>query len=205
MDGRAGLRPILFIILVSVMAYSNTPDTSYFEVNKDSQEWFEAGEWYRGVYGSPDASIDKAALYKHYSKYKDIWDQVFDFMRNTNLEAIETGKYPIAGDSLFVIVDEYVTQDVEERKYEAHRKYIDLQYIIEGKELIGVAELDEVNLIEPYDGEKDIAFYEKSNGKFRVADSSVFFIFFPDDAHQPCVKFDQARRVKKIVFKIISD
>lgn len=197
--------PILFIILVSVMAYSNSPDTTYFEASKDSQEWFEEGSWYQGINARPDASIDIIALHEHYSKHSGIWDRVFDFMRNSNLETLETGKYTLSGDSLFVIVDEYITQDVEERKYEAHRKYIDLQYIIRGKELIGVAELDEVSLIESYDGEKDIAFYEKADGNYRVADNSVFFIFFPDDAHQPCVKLDHTQPVKKIVFKIISD
>lgn len=196
---------ILFITLASVMAYSNSSDTTNYEVSKVSQDWFEAGEWYRGVNASPDVSIDKSALYKHYSKHAELWDQVFDFIRNTNLETIETGKYPLAGDSLFANVDEYITQDVEERKYEAHRKYIDLQYIIKGEELIGVAGLDEVSLIEPYDREKDIAFYEKNGGNYRQADNSVFFIFFPNDAHQPCVKLNQSRTVKKVVFKIISD
>ena len=196
---------ILFTLLFSVMAYSISSDTSFVEENKEGREWFEAGEWYRGVSASPDASIDQSALHKHYSKHTDLWNQVFDFMRNTNLETIQTGKYALAGDSLFAIVDEYVTQDVEERKYEAHKKFIDLQYLIKGKELIGVAGLDEVSLIEPYDGEKDIAFYKKPDGNFRLADKNVFFIFFPNDAHQPCVKLDQAQPVKKIVFKIISE
>lgn len=197
--------PILFIILVSVMVYSNSPDTTYFEVSKDSQEWFEDGSWYKGINARPDASIDMVLLYQHYSSHRDLWDRVFDFLRNSNLETLDTGRYVLSEDSLFVIVDEYITEDVEERKYEAHRKYIDLQYIIRGKELIGVAELDNVNLIESYDDEKDIAFYEKAKGNYRLADNSVFFVFFPDDAHQPCVKADQAQPVKKIVFKIISD
>lgn len=195
-------KPILCILLISVMACSNSPDTTCQDVRKVSQEWFEEGDWRRGINAHPDASIDILALYAHYSKHTGIWDRVFDYMRNTNLESLETGKYALSGDSLFVIVDEYITQDVEERNYEAHRKYIDLQYIIRGKELIGVAGLDEVSLIEPYDAEKDIAFYEKSEGKYRLADNSVFFIFFPDNVHQPCVKLDQSQPVKKIVFKI---
>jgi len=197
--------PILFINLFSVMAYSNTSDTLCQDVSKAAKEWFEAGRWCRGIQARPDASIDILTLYQHYSEYTGMWNRVFDFMRNTNLETIETGTYTLSGDSLFVIVDEYVTQDVEERNYEAHRKYIDLQYLIRGEELIGVAGLNELSLTEPYDVEKDIAFYKKADGNYRVADSSVFFIFFPDDAHQPCVKIDQPQPVKKIVFKIISD
>lgn len=196
---------LIFIILFSTMACKPSPNPSNHENSKAAKDWFEEGSWYRGLSAQPDPSIDTIALYKHYAKHPGIWNQVFDFLRHTKLETLDTGKYILKGDSLFVIVDEYITQDVEERRYEAHRKYIDLQYIIKGEELIGVEKLAEVNLLESYDRKRDIAFYEKAEGNYRLADHRVFFIFFPNDAHQPCVKVDQSGPVKKIVFKIVSD
>ena len=187
------------------MAYSGTPDTTYKAVSHEKQNWFEEEEWYEGISAKPDASVDIDAFYDHYLRHTNLWEMVFEYLRETDLTNLEKGKYALAGDSLFAIVDEYTTQNTGERKYEAHRNYIDLQYIITGQELIGIARLDDQEVLEPYDQGRDIAFYNIHDGAYRLADSSVFFIFFPDDAHQPCVKVDQTSPVKKIVFKIISD
>jgi YhcH/YjgK/YiaL family protein len=196
---------IVFTIIISVMAYSGTTDTTYNTTIQEKQEWFEQGEWHSRISAQPDASVDIEALYAHYTRHTDLWEQVFNCLAETDLADIEKGRYPIAGDSLFMIVDEYHTQDAKERKYEAHRKYIDLQYVISGQELIGIAKLDKQGLLEPYDKDRDIAFFSVDDGEYRLADNSVFFVFFPDDAHQPCVNVDQNAPVRKIVFKIISD
>jgi YhcH/YjgK/YiaL family protein len=187
------------------MIYSNIPDTTITPVNKKKQDWFNKGEWKGGFNANPDVSINIDALLAHYTQHTPLWEKVFNFLTGTDLTAIETGRYPLAGDSLFAIVDEYSTQSEEERKYEAHRKYIDLQYVISGQELIGIAKLDIQEVLEPYDKDRDIAFYREDEGEYRLADNNVFFIFFPDDAHQPCVRVDQNAPVRKIVFKIISD
>jgi YhcH/YjgK/YiaL family protein len=196
---------IVFIIIISVMAYSGTTDITYNRIIQEKQIWFEEGEWHRKISAKPDASVDIEALYAHYTRHSNLWEQVFNCLAEIDLEGIETGRYPIAGDSLFMIVDEYLTQDVNERKYEAHNKYIDLQYVISGQELIGISKLDKQEVLEPYEEDRDIAFFKIHDGEFRLADNSVFFIFFPDDAHQPCVKVNQSAPVRKIVFKIISD
>lgn len=193
----------IFIISISVMACSNPADTTTTISYEQSLAWFGEAEWRKGITALPDSSINIAAFHQHYSEHQGIWEQVFDFLGTRDLEALETGKYPLRGDSLFAIVDEYVTEDLEDRRFESHRKYIDLQYLIRGEELIGISSPDGLSLIEAYDPMKDIAFYETTDGSYRLADMHVFFIFFPDDAHQPCVKVGQASAVKKIVFKIL--
>lgn len=129
----------------------------------------------------------------------------FDYLKNTDLAALNTGRYFLKSDSLIVIVDEYNTKNPEETKYEAHKKYIDIQYLIKGEEKIGVSKLQkDSKVVISYDETKDIAFYDMAEENYRTANSSVFFIFFPEDAHRPCVKTDENSPVKKIVFKIIS-
>ncbi len=196
---------LVILILIPAMAHSGIPDTTVSHKNKKSQVWFEEGEWYSGISAKPDSSIDAKSLYAHYTAHSNLWEKVFEFIAETDLAGIEKGRYELVGDSLFMIVDEYMTQDEKERKYEAHRKYVDLQYVVSGQELIGIAELENQEVLEPYDADRDIAFYKVHNGEYRVADNSVFFIFFPDDAHQPCVRVEQDAPVRKIVFKIISD
>jgi YhcH/YjgK/YiaL family protein len=196
---------IIFTLISPLMAYSGTPDTTIHAVSKEKQDWFEEEKWRKGFSAKPDASVDINAYYDHYRKYTHLWEMIFTFLAETDLGQLDTGRYPLAGDSLFMIVDEYRTQDVKERKYEAHRKYIDLQYLVSGKELIGIAKLDDQEVLVPYNKEHDIAFFRVDEGDYRLADSSVFFIFFPDDIHQPCVNADRSTPVRKIVFKIISD
>lgn len=195
---------IVFTIIFPVMAYSGTPDTTYNTLSQDKQEWFEEGEWHSMISAKPDASVNIDAYYDHYRRHTHLWEAIFAYLAETDLMRLNTGRYPLKGDSLFMIVDEYLTEDVKERKYEAHRKYIDLQYVISGQELIGITKLDNHEVLEPYDEGRDIAFFNVQDGEYRVADNSVFFIFFPDDAHQPCVKVDPVDSVRKIVFKIIS-
>jgi YhcH/YjgK/YiaL family protein len=169
----------------------------------DMYRWFEGRSWLGNCQVLPDQSIDVAALHYHYTQYPSLWDAVFRYLEVTDLEHLQAGSYRIAGDSVRVIVQQYDTRDVDELNYEAHRKYIDLQYVISGKELIGVAGVDQnTPIVEPYDAMEDIGFYKIKEGVLRSADDQVFFIFFPDDAHMPCIKDEERLPVKKIVFKI---
>lgn len=196
---------IIILILNQVMAYSGIPDTTLKTVNKDIQDWFEEGNWYNDFGAEPDGSIDVNALYTHYRSHRHLWEMVFKFLSENVLDSLDMGRYTLAGDSLFALIDEYATEDVSKRKYEAHRKYIDLQYVFSGQEMIGIAGSENQEIIEPFDDVADIAFYRISDGTYRLADEKVFFIFFPTDAHQPCVSANQSTHVKKIVFKILSD
>lgn len=76
------------------------------------------------------------------------------------------GKQELEGEHLFVSVDNYTTKYKNETRYDSHRKYIDIQYIIEGKELMGLTTLDNVKITEPYNKEKDITFYKFDEGKY---------------------------------------
>ena len=45
-------------------------------------------------------------------------------------------------------------------------------------------------------------FYKADIEKYLRADSTRFFLFFPEDLHQPCMNTGQSKKVKKVVIKI---
>ena len=72
--------------------------------------------------------------------YKNIGERIsksFDYIKTTNLKNLPAGKYPIDGENIFALVSEYKTKLESEGKLEAHKKYIDVQYVLNGEELIG--------------------------------------------------------------------
>ncbi|MCK7521454.1 MAG: YhcH/YjgK/YiaL family protein [Ignavibacteriales bacterium] len=88
-------------------------------------------------------------------------------------------RHDIDGDKLYSPVSEYMTKNEEDAKYEAHRKYIDIQYVASGKELIGVAPVSQMGeILTPYDETKDVEFMKVNEGKNRTAtpDRSLYFL-----------------------------
>jgi YhcH/YjgK/YiaL family protein len=175
-------------------------------MDDNHQNWFNNGTWKQGWSVTADESIDSVEFEKQYAKNHERWEKAFQFLATTNLKTIEPGKYELDGESLFAKVDQYNTRDEKDTRYEAHQKYADIQYLISGKEYIGVVALSKMQKITaPYSNEKDIVFYNSTEQNYHLADSSRFFIFFPNDAHRPCRKVDENEAVKKVVVKIALD
>ena len=113
------------------------------------------------------------------------------------------GKYEVDGENLFYVVDEYETKPVQEGRLEIHRKYLDIQYIVSGEECIGFAPLEELSEESPYDGKRDLAFYEYEPTMSRlVLKQGMFVIFWPSEPHMPGRSINTTGTVKKIVVKI---
>jgi YhcH/YjgK/YiaL family protein len=76
--------------------------------------------------------------------------------------------------------------------------------VASGKEKIGVALLSKAVAIEPFSVEKDVGFFEipESDCRYYLAEPGTFFIFFPQDAHRPCIRVKGNDTDKKIVIKI---
>lgn len=98
--------------------------------------------------------------------------------------------------------NEYETKPGNEIPYEAHRKFWDLQLVLEGEELIGVAPLETLTETIPYDEAEDIAFYKGSGSEVKLA-HGVAALLAPWDGHRPGASCgDEPSRVKKIVVKL---
>jgi YhcH/YjgK/YiaL family protein len=150
----------------------------------------------------PHVSINQQEFAKQYAANKNLWDKAFEFLRTKDLSKLAVGDYKLVGDSAFVKVTYGPEKELDATKWEAHQKYIDIQYIASGKEKIGVAEITKATISAAYNEVKDAANYNVE-GNFYVADPTTFFIFFPQDVHRPNIKVDDAD-VRKIVVKIVA-
>lgn len=149
----------------------------------------------------PDESIDFEKVKEHFQKYPERWNAAFKFLIESDLKSLPIGRIDLNED-VYAAVSEYETKNPEDAKYESHQKYIDLQYVISGKEIIGLTNESEIKVISPYDENKDIAFYDFEGGKMLSATPDSYFIFFPHDKHRPCIKTEGADNVRKLVVKI---
>ena len=128
----------------------------------------------------------------------------FEWLKSTDLESIEDGKYYIDSEKVYANVQTYETK--EDALYEAHRKYIDIQYIVKGEEKIGVTDVSNCITTVNYDIEKDIEFF-KYDGveEYLTLVSGQFLILFSHDAHKPSINNTKKEVVKKIVVKVQRD
>ena len=171
--------------------------------NKKIDKWFAKKEWSGGWTVTPDASINKREFSVSYFKNKERWEKAFNFLKNNDLSKLELRRYDIDGDNLFATVSEYISKYEETTKFEAHRKYIDIQYVISGKEIMNIAPITTVKeVLTPYDITKDIEFVTVTKVVNYNASSSNFFIFFPGDAHRPGLKDGLNSLVRKVVIKV---
>jgi YhcH/YjgK/YiaL family protein len=196
------------MLLTSIFGLSKSfgqGDPSTWSSEKLNQ-WFQKGDWHKGWTVTPEASINKATMAKLYFKNPERWNKAFAFLRDNDLKKLELKRYDIDGDNLFVTVSEYTTKNPEDAKYEAHRKYVDIQYIVTGKELIGITPVTSKDkVLQEYDGTKDIEFLSVKKGIMLQANPSKFFIFFPEDAHMPNLKDGANSPVRKAVVKVRID
>lgn len=187
------------------MIYSCThqvsPDPKNWNEN-ELREWFQTGEWKSGWEVCPDESVNPKELAKQFYKNKERWKKAFDFLHDNDLKNISVGRYELEGNDLYVMVQNYTTKNEENTSFEAHRNYADIQYIIEGKEKIGVITHENTKEITSYDSLKDIVLLASVQNNYRVATPSVFFVFFSEDVHRPCVKVNENIQIKKVVVKV---
>lgn len=194
---------IVLVLFAVISCTSTTKKTNNKMEENTSQSWFEKADWKHGWAPVPDETVDAVEFEKQYLKNKERWDMAFKFLAETDLQNIEVGKYELDGKNLFVSIDEYETRDEEKTRYEAHRKYADIQYLIKGKEEIGVVPFETTTVTDEYIPEKDICFLTSPKDNYRPANADKFFVFFPDDAHRPCKKAAENMQVKKVVVKIL--
>lgn len=112
------------------------------------------------------------------------------------------GKHAIDGDRLYAVVSSYATRRKEESKFEAHRKYIDIQFLVSGRELAWWAPVAGLRACQEYSDQNDAALYPDGDGTPLLLGNSRFAVFFPQDAHMPCCLIDRPETVRKIVVKI---
>ncbi|HEV9038234.1 MAG TPA: YhcH/YjgK/YiaL family protein [Puia sp.] len=123
---------------------------------------------------------------------------------NTDFTGMDIGKYPIDGENVFAIVNEYTTKPVSGCDPESHRDYADIQIMVAGSERFGYAPLTDQPASTPYNPARDVAFYSIAEDELNyiTLGPGQFIIFFPSDIHQPEVFVSQPQLVRKVVLKV---
>jgi len=144
--------------------------------------------------------ISNIAIYKGLSSNIAL---ALDFLKQMKPDTA-VGTYQI-NQHVKMIVLEYETKPENEHGYEAHRKNIDIQYLLSGEERIAYLPIERLKETQPYSEENDAAFYA-TTPSFQSSYLSLlpgyFAIFFPQDGHMPQLCVDESMMVKKVVVKI---
>lgn len=123
-----------------------------------------------------------------------------EFILQNDLSKFENDEYEITSDKIKANVQEYQTK--QQGKFEAHKKYIDIQYMIKGSEKMAISAVSALTPQTEYDTEKDVQFFE-GKGDLITVPKGFFTIFYPQDAHMPCLENKTSELVKKVVIKIL--
>lgn len=124
------------------------------------------------------------------------------YAKEHDLSLLEAGRNEIDGDVLFVNACSYDTRALENCRFEAHRRYIDVQMVLEGQERIDVQFVDALEA-EPFDEEADNMFLDGAAAASVVMTPGTFVACFPEDAHKPGIAVNGSEPVKKAVFKVL--
>ena len=128
------------------------------------------------------------------------FQQAFEYIAGIDIHAIPVGRHEIDGANLFSLVQEYETRLKEQGLWEAHRRYFDLQYVVQGAEGIGYANIHHLQQGE-YDANKDFLSLH-GEGDLIIVKSGYFVLLMPEDAHMPCMALGEPAPARKIVLKI---
>ncbi len=143
-------------------------------------------------------TINNANFYKKLSKNIDA---AIDFLQNNELKKIESGRHEVVGDEVYALVFDYETHPEIEDKWEAHRKYFDIQFIVEGTENIAIADISDMSPITDYIEKDDYQLFKGKGGSLLLKEND-FIILGPRDVHQPGIQLgDTTNRIRKIVIK----
>jgi YhcH/YjgK/YiaL family protein len=141
-----------------------------------------------------------------YAALHPLFPQAFGFLRGTDLMALAPGRHAIQGEHLFAIVEACAGRTRTEAKLECHRRYIDIQLVLEGIDEMGWRPLAAcAKPATDYDAARDIRFFDDAPTSWIATPPGSFCLFFPDDAHAPLVSTLAGTgpgTIRKVVMKV---
>jgi biofilm protein TabA len=148
--------------------------------------------------------VDRLEEAANYCRLHPGFDAAFDLLRSTPFDEVPAGKHEVMGDSLIMIVEHVEGKGRDFARLEAHRKYIDVQYIIPGKGAVAqefgwrpTANCTQTTTA--YDKEKDFVFFGDQPELWLPVPPGHFVVFFPGDAHAPVAT---PTKIHKAVIKV---
>ncbi len=147
--------------------------------------------------------LDTLANSGRYLGVHDGFRKAFEFLSRADLRGLPTGRTEIEGERLFALVSKGPGRSRREARLEAHTRYIDLQYVISGVDMMGWKPVSACKRpAGPIDPEKDVGYFDDDPEAWIAVHAGAFAVFFPADAHLPLVG---AGEIHKIVVKVAVD
>lgn len=129
-------------------------------------------------------------------------EKAIKYINGLDLAALEVGKYTV-DENIYYMVQEIDSRTPEVAKLEAHKNYIDIQWMIDGIEKLSVVGLDGLKVKEEYNPEKDVVIYEAPDRMMDIIlTPGAYVVLYPENAHRPNVTVYEQTHNKKIVVKV---
>ncbi|MCK5781558.1 MAG: YhcH/YjgK/YiaL family protein [Flavobacteriales bacterium] len=146
--------------------------------------------------------LDNIENIKLYSGINERINKAFEYIKSTDFSLLDNGTYDVVEGEIFAIVNRYETIHESKEQLECHRKYIDVQYIFEGEELLAYLNKTVQIPSQVYSDNDDFELYNE-NRDFLKFKSGMFCVLFPDDLHAFGIHEKTSTKVSKVVVKVL--
>ncbi len=190
------MKKMMMVVLMTCLTLGMTA-----QKQPDAKKWLKQAAWSNGFKkAKPHKTLNVDEFYSQYQKNQAQWDILFQWLRDTDLQAIPKGKHPIPNSTLVASVEDSENAPLEKRGTESHRKKADFQLVVKGTEGFALLDHASSSVKDPYNEKKDVMRYNyvKEKTNFFDVKAGQFVIFFPSDWHIAKVqtkKKDQTIRV----------
>lgn len=145
--------------------------------------------------------IDALTNFAHYEQLHPLFPQAFEALRQLAVQDdLAEGGIEIDGERIHAGVSRRNGKPLAEARVETHRRYIDIQYVVEGMDRIGWMTVSDCKQPKGYSDDKDVEFYSDRPDFWFDLGAGKFAIFFPHDAHAPMA--NEGQPIVKIVVKV---
>lgn len=141
--------------------------------------------------------IERAAQYLNIHPGMDLG---LRFLMETDFSVLEDGRVALQGDEVFVLLSTGLTRENNPTP-ETHKKYMDIQYLISGRELVGVAPAEDMTGLMEARPDQDIWFHQGPTTRLMLGERR-FMVFWPGDAHAPSIAWGEPSPVRKCLIKV---
>ena len=146
--------------------------------------------------------IDHIINRAYYEENNPDFTLAFDFIQRVMREGAALGRYELDGSRVFAMVRDYEGKE-SGKTFEGHKNYLDIQFILSGKEYMEAAAPTACAVETEYDPQKDIAFYTCHGNRVTMTlGAGEFALFYPEDLHMPGLRTAEGGTIRKIVVKI---
>jgi YhcH/YjgK/YiaL family protein len=147
-------------------------------------------------------SLDNAA---RYAGLHPLFARAFAWLAEARNLALADGRYEVVGEDLYVMVMTGETGAAAEKRFESHRRYIDIQVNLAGGEIMEWTPVRDLAVADDFRPDNDVRFHQAPHQAPTrlMVNPREFAVFWPEDAHKPCCQpGDRPTPYRKMVFKV---